>query len=116
MSKPRYNLDSIRNDFRCHHPTIEYSAVAHTRGHLHMNRMRIDNFYILTGKGPKPEAKMLRPNVFEWTMTDQAEMVAKILADALIIEPQHPDPEIDAEVKADAREAHAFDVVALSRP
>ena len=67
--------------------TIRYSAISHVRGHLHMSRLRTDNFYILTGKGPNEDnRKMLRLNVWEWTMQDQRILVEKALSETPFLE------------------------------
>jgi len=62
--------------------TVRYSAISHVRGHLHMSRLRLDKFYILTGKGPDATVrKLLRPGVWEWTMEDQRLLVERALSE-----------------------------------
>ncbi len=102
MRKPRYDFSQFPTRFPA---TVLYSAKSHVRGKLHMSRVRIDKFYILTGKGPgrdplppKPSFYDPRPGVpiypgriYEWTMEDQAKLVEAALAET---------PMVDLEVAA----------------
>lgn len=90
MSTAKYDFSKFPSRYPA---TVRYSAISHVRGHLHMTRLRLDNFYILTGKGPEDGRRMTRPGVWEWYMEDQEKLVARALSETPFIqEEEHADP------------------------
>lgn len=65
--------------------TLLYSAKAHSRGRLHMCRVRVDQFHILFGRGPRPE-QHLEGTIYAWTLEDQEELVTGALEACRIVE------------------------------
>jgi hypothetical protein len=78
---PKYDFSKFPSKYPA---TVRYSAVSHVRGRLHMTRLRLDNFYILMGKGPG-DRKMTRPGVFEWYLEDQAELIQRALSETPLL-------------------------------
>ena len=77
--KPKYDFSKFPSKYPA---TVRYSAISHVRGHLHMKQLRFDTFCVLTGRVPDVTVrKMLRPNVYEWTMEDQSKLIAKALSE-----------------------------------
>ena len=85
MSQPHYDFSKFPSKYPA---TVKYSAVSHVRGHLHMSRLKMDKFYILTGKGPDAERKLVRPGVWEWYLEDQAKLVEKALSKTPFLPPK----------------------------
>ena len=95
MSKPHYDFSKFPSKYPL---TVKYSAISHVRGKLHMSRLRIDKFFILTGKGPEgwTQEMIFRrhpDNAYPWYMEDQEKLVAKALSET---------PFIQEELHADA--------------
>jgi len=83
---PHYDFTKFPTHYPARiHPTILYSAKAHSRGRLHMSRVRVDQFWILFGKGPKVD-QQLEGTIYAWTVEDQARLVNEALEACLVVE------------------------------